>query len=182
MKIARPLLGIIVLGGICVSGCGALSDSTNGQSGQSVDQQQAQNTSPTEDKTLEVVPTTTSIGGKTVTLQTLPSGVKYYDVKIGTGPEAKSGDSVNMLYTGTLLNGTKFDSTADHGGTPFNFTLGVGQVIKGWDFGVVGMQPGGQRRLVIPGSLAYGPQGQGSTIPPNATLLFDVTLISIGKK
>jgi FKBP-type peptidyl-prolyl cis-trans isomerase len=101
------------------------------------------------------------------------------DNVVGTGAEAVTGKTVNVSYTGTLANGTVFDSTAKDGGKPFSFTLGQGQVIKGWDQGVVGMKVGGTRTLVIPPDLAYGSQGAGSTIPPNATLTFKIQLLSV---
>ena len=90
-----------------------------------------------------------------------------------------AGKSVTVTYTGTLADGTIFDSTDKDGGKPFTFNLGAGQVIKGWDMGVVGMKVGGTRKLVIPPDLAYGSQGAGSTIPPNATLTFVVTLLNV---
>jgi FKBP-type peptidyl-prolyl cis-trans isomerase len=102
------------------------------------------------------------------------------DLKPGSGPSAKSGDRVSVHYTGTLLDGTKFDSSRDRG-TPFEFTLGRGEVIKGWDEGVVGMKKGGQRRLTIPADLAYGKRGSPPKIPPNAPLKFDVELVDIVK-
>jgi len=107
--------------------------------------------------------------------------LKIEDVKIGTGPLAKAGDTVSVNYRGTLLNGKMFDES--YGKAPFEFPLGAGRVIKGWDKGVAGMKVGGKRKLTIPGALAYGPQGSGETIPPNATLKFDVDLLSVnGKK
>lgn len=113
---------------------------------------------------------------KTVTTS---SGLKYVDVKVGTGPAAKSGDTVAVHYTGRLTNGTKFDSSLDRG-KPFEFHLGQGEVIKGWDEGVAGMKKGGKRKLTIPAKLGYGATGTpGGPIPPNATLVFDVELIAI---
>jgi FKBP-type peptidyl-prolyl cis-trans isomerase len=100
------------------------------------------------------------------------------DLKAGTGPAAKAGDTVSVHYTGRLTNGTKFDSSRDRG-QPFSFPLGKGRVIQGWDFGVAGMQVGGLRELTIPPEEGYGTRGAGSSIPPNATLVFDVELLSI---
>ncbi|MGA2221455.1 MAG: FKBP-type peptidyl-prolyl cis-trans isomerase [Verrucomicrobiia bacterium] len=101
--------------------------------------------------------------------------LKIEDSKVGTGAEAVAGKSVTVHYTGWLTNGTKFDSSKDHG-QPFTFQLGAGQVIKGWDQGVAGMKVGGVRKLTIPPSLAYGANGAGGVIPPNATLVFEVEL------
>lgn len=104
---------------------------------------------------------------------------KIMDLRAGTGAECKAGDQVTVHYTGTLDDGTKFDSSRDRG-QPFSFPLGAGRVIQGWDFGVAGMKVGGQRRLEIPAEEGYGARGAGSAIPPNATLHFDVELIRIG--
>jgi FKBP-type peptidyl-prolyl cis-trans isomerase len=110
---------------------------------------------------------------------TLPSGLKYWDVKPGTGPTAASGMNVKVHYTGWLAsNGSKFDSSVDRG-QPFPFSLGAGQVIKGWDEGVKGMKVGGKRRLEIAPEMGYGSRGAGGVIPPNATLIFDVELLSV---
>ena len=103
------------------------------------------------------------------------------DVVVGTGATAAVGDTLTVNYTGTLQDGTKFDSSLDPGRAPYTFVLGAGQVIAGWDEGLVGMRVGGKRRLTIPPSLAYGSQGRGS-IPPNATLIFDIDLLSIAGK
>jgi FKBP-type peptidyl-prolyl cis-trans isomerase len=100
------------------------------------------------------------------------------DVKVGSGPAAKAGDTVSVHYTGRLTNGTKFDSSRDRG-QPFLFPLGQGRVIRGWDVGVAGMQVGGTRELTIPPEEGYGTRGAGSAIPPNATLVFDVELLAI---
>jgi FKBP-type peptidyl-prolyl cis-trans isomerase FkpA len=107
------------------------------------------------------------------------SGLKYEDLKEGTGAEAKKGDTVEVHYTGRLKDGKKFDSSKDRG-KPFSFPLGAGRVIKGWDEGVQGMKVGGTRKLTIPAALGYGSRGAGGAIPPNATLLFEVELLKVG--
>jgi FKBP-type peptidyl-prolyl cis-trans isomerase len=107
-----------------------------------------------------------------------PSGLKYVDLKVGDGAEPKTGQTVVVHYTGTLEDGTKFDSSRDRS-SPFQFKLGVGQVIKGWDEGVASMKVGGRRKLIIPADLGYGSRGAGGVIPPNATLIFDVELLKI---
>lgn len=109
----------------------------------------------------------------------LADGLEYIDVKVGCGPAAKSGDTVSVEYTGWLQKGGKeFDSSYSRGGQAYSFPLGQGQVIKGWDEGIVGMQKGGIRYLIIPPSLAYGAQGSPPTIPANATLIFEVQMTS----
>ncbi len=111
-------------------------------------------------------------------MPTTESGLKYEDLNEGTGQAAKSGDTVDVHYTGWLTNGTKFDSSVDRG-KPFSFQLGAGRVIKGWDEGVAGMKVGGKRKLTIPPNLGYGSRGAGGVIPPNAELVFDVELLKI---
>jgi FKBP-type peptidyl-prolyl cis-trans isomerase FkpA len=106
------------------------------------------------------------------------SNTKIVDLRAGTGPEAKAGDSVTVHYTGTLEDGTKFDSSRDRG-KPFRFPLGSGRVIRGWDVGVAGMKVGGRRKLTIPPEEGYGARGAGDVIPPDATLHFDVELLEI---
>jgi peptidylprolyl isomerase len=109
---------------------------------------------------------------------TTKSGLKYVDQQEGTGKEAKAGDTVSVHYTGTLKDGKKFDSSRDRG-QPFEFPLGAGRVIKGWDEGVAGMKVGGKRKLIIPPELGYGARGAGGVIPPNAELTFEVELLGI---
>jgi FKBP-type peptidyl-prolyl cis-trans isomerase len=109
---------------------------------------------------------------------TTKSGLKYIDEKEGTGAEAKSGNTVDVHYTGWLKDGTKFDSSVDRG-KPFSFKLGAGMVIKGWDEGVAGMKVGGKRKLIIPPELGYGARGAGGVIPPNAELTFEVELLGV---
>ena len=100
------------------------------------------------------------------------------DLQIGDGPEAVTGKGVSVHYTGTLTNGSKFDSSLDRG-QPFDFTLGAGQVIRGWDEGVVGMKVGGKRKLTIPPEMAYGERGFGNIIPPGSTLVFEIELLAV---
>ena len=114
---------------------------------------------------------------------TTSSGLQYVDLTVGNGDVAKAGEQVSVHYTGWLQNpdgskGRKFDSSKDRG-QPFQFALGQGQVIKGWDEGVQGMKVGGVRELIIPPALGYGQQGAGGVIPPNATLIFEVELLGV---
>jgi peptidylprolyl isomerase len=127
---------------------------------------------------LAAPPSSAQTQGKMVTTA---SGLKYVDVKVGTGPEAK-GKTAVVHYTGWLYQngekGAKFDSSVDRG-EPFDFRVGAGQVIKGWDEGVASMKVGGKRTLIIPPELGYGARGAGGVIPPNATLMFDVELLAV---
>ena len=114
---------------------------------------------------------------------TTPSGLQYDDIKVGDGAEAKAGQNVTVHYTGWLRNddgskGAKFDSSKDRN-DPFEFALGAGMVIRGWDEGVQGMKIGGTRVLTIPADLGYGSRGAGGVIPPNATLIFEVELLGV---
>ena len=110
---------------------------------------------------------------------TTASGLVIEDVSVGSGDEASAGQQVSVHYTGWLADGRKFDSSKDRD-DPFQFGLGAGQVIAGWEEGVQGMRIGGVRKLTIPPALGYGARGAGGVIPPNATLIFEVELLAIG--
>lgn len=118
--------------------------------------------------------TTADVSSSLTNAQT---SMQVEDLTVGTGPTVKAGDTVSVHYTGTLTDGTKFDSSRDRG-TPFEFTVGAGKVIKGWDQGLLGMKVGGTRKLTIPPDLAYGAAGKG-LIPPNAALIFEIELLNI---
>jgi|SRR5215218_7026332 len=107
-----------------------------------------------------------------------PTGIKYVDLEVGKGPEATPGKTVEVHYTGWLVDGTKFDSSLDRQ-EPLTFRLGAGEVIEGWDQGVAGMKVGGKRKLTIPPELGYGDRGAGEAIPPGATLIFEVKLLGV---
>lgn len=111
---------------------------------------------------------------------TTADGLQCWDVMVGGGATALPGSRVKVHYSGFLTTGEKFDSSRDRG-QPFEFSLGAGEVIKGWDEGIIGMKVGGQRQLRIPPGLAYGSSGAGGVIPPNATLIFDVELLDVSK-
>lgn len=130
------------------------------------------NTNTNMDKT-NTSPATVKIDGVAGVVSDLVSE----DLVVGTGAEAVAGKKLSMHYVGTLQNGVKFDSSRDRG-MPFEFTLGTGMVIKGWDQGIVGMKVGGKRKLTIPASLAYGASSVGA-IPPNSTLIFEVELFGV---
>lgn len=190
MKLTPPVLAVAALALLALSGCASKEDSASStpppaSSPALAPDAQGPPAAPTGTPPaapavdVSAVPSTTKIDGKDVPLKTLPSGVKYYDLKVGAGASPKIGQTVSVQYTGTLLDGTKFDSSYDHGGQPIDFPIGIGRVIKGWDEGVPSMKIGGKRRLVIPGDLAYGANPPTPAIPPNATLVFDIELVGV---
>jgi FKBP-type peptidyl-prolyl cis-trans isomerase len=115
-----------------------------------------------------------------IELLDIKAGLQITDTVVGTGKVVEAGDMISIHYTGTLENGSKFDSSVDRG-TPFECTIGVGQLIQGWDIGIVGMAEGGKRTLVIPSELGYGQRGAGAKIPGGATLVFEVELLKVFK-
>ncbi len=142
----------------------------SGKSASSTSETQSPSTAPSQQTPAASAGATESFSDVTA--------LKVEDVKVGDGAEAKAGDTVTVNYTGWLTDGTKFDSSLDSG-QPFQFQLGSGMVIPGWDQGVAGMKVGGTRVLVIPADLGYGAQGAGGVIPPNATLKFQVELLDV---
>lgn len=126
---------------------------------------------------------TTNLATTTMPTETAPvTSLQITDETVGTGAVAVAGDNVTVNYVGSLTNGTVFDASANHGTAGFTFSLGAGQVIKGWDEGIVGMKEGGKRKLMIPATLAYGNQSPAPSIPANSTLVFEVELLKVQKK
>ena len=137
--------------------------------------EQAQVTNPLDNQSTSSAQTGEDVlGTKNKNMEEL----KIEDTVVGTGAEAVAGKEVTVHYTGTLTNGTKFDSSVDRG-EPFTFNLGAGEVIEGWDKGFAGMKVGGKRKLTIPSDMAYGERGAGASIPPNSTLIFEVELLKV---
>lgn len=166
MKTTRPLriaLALVtMLALVALAGCGSKPQTSTDQPASTPAEQPAEQ------------PATADAGTPTSDVTKL----EIKDLKKGTGDEAVDGKLVTVNYTGWLTDGTKFDSSLDSG-QPFQFTLGAGQVIAGWDQGVKGMKVGGKRKLTIPPDLGYGAQGAGGVIPPNATLVFEVELLGV---
>jgi len=131
----------------------------------------------------QTLPTTSTTQTPTATMPTENNvtQLQITDEVVGTGATAAAGDNVTVNYVGSLTNGTIFDASANHGTTGFTFALGAGQVIKGWDEGIVGMKVGGKRHLVIPAALAYGANSPAPSIPANSTLIFEVELLKVQK-
>lgn len=140
------------------------------------------NLTPSNDTSTEVASTTATTTQTATTMPTENSDqLQVTDETVGTGAVAAAGDTVTVNYVGSLTDGTVFDASANHGTAGFTFNLGAGQVIKGWDEGIVGMREGGKRKLVIPAALAYGDQAVGNVIPANSTLVFEVELLKVQK-
>ncbi len=139
-----------------------------------------QPTTPTESPTATTTALTTQTASTTMPTDN-SNQLQITDETVGTGAVAEPGDSVTVNYVGSLTNGTVFDASANHGTTGFTFNLGAGQVIRGWDEGIVGMKVGGKRKLVIPANLAYGNQSPTPSIPANSTLVFEVELVNVQK-
>lgn len=156
---SAALAALLVLGLIAIAGCAKPAE------------QPATGATETQPAPETEAPATDAPAAEDVT------ELKVEDTKVGTGAEAKAGNTVSVHYTGWLTDGTEFDSSK--GGQPFEFQLGAGQVIPGWDQGVAGMKVGGTRKLTIPPALGYGEQGAGGVIPPNATLVFEVELLDV---
>lgn len=173
-KNIMPLLIVIVVVGIGITGIFLLSNQKtqtpdlNINTNSSVQPTSAIISSPTPQVTIAETMDNT---------KTTESGLKIQELVVGNGQEVKSGNTVTVHYLGTLENGSKFDSSYDRG-TPFTTQIGVGQVIQGWDEGIVGMRVGGKRKLTIPAALGYGAQANGA-IPANSTLIFEVELLNV---
>lgn len=173
----------VAAGAVLIAACGSSSDNATPT------QSSASSAGATSSTT---APATTagnsggSVGSKTLTpalfdkATAAADGMKIVDETVGTGPAAKAGDLVTVDYYGAFTDGKKFDASADHGSSGYQFVLGQGSVIKGWDEGLVGMKVGGMRLLYVPSALAYGPRGYGP-IPPNTDLIFEVKLNKIGQ-
>jgi peptidylprolyl isomerase len=171
-KNIMPLLIVVVVVGIGITGIFLLSN----QKTQTSDLNINTNVSPQPTSVIISSPTPKVTIAETMNnTRTTESGLKIQDLVVGSGPGVKPGSTVTVHYLGTLENGTKFDSSYDRG-TPFTTQIGVGQVIQGWDEGIVGMKIGGKRKLTIPADLGYGAQANGA-IPANSTLIFEVELI-----
>ena len=167
----RRTLAVATIALIALAGCQEKTATTQNQTGATAT---AKATPPKADSAGASMSGTQASAAAEVTT---PSGLKYQDLVLGDGAVAEPGKTVSVHYTGWLTDNTKFDSSLDRG-QPFEFILGQGQVIRGWDEGVKGMRVHGKRRLTIPSDLGYGPRGMGP-IPPNATLLFEVELLDV---
>jgi FKBP-type peptidyl-prolyl cis-trans isomerase len=191
MTLARRMLpAVLAVAALALAACGSSTkESTADKLAERAEQQQTTPAQPASTPAATVTKIQPSAGEKDLNKKPQipkssgppPKDLKAQDLIVGNGPAAKDGDQLSVQYVGVLYDNNKqFDSSWDKGRQPFQFTLGQGGVIQGWDQGLVGMKVGGRRRLTIPPDLAYGPQGQPPTIPANATLVFDVDLTKIG--
>lgn len=170
----KRTLPTLCLAGLAITGLLFASCGGDDDNGQATATSGSTTRTPTKAPASPGLKTTIAINNPTV----LPDGLKYEDVVVGTGEKANAGQRVTVHYTGTLTNGTKFDSSRDRG-QPYSFVLGAGTVIKGWDEGVAGMKVGGKRVLYIPAALAYGNRSPSPAIPANSDLIFEVELLAI---
>jgi peptidylprolyl isomerase len=179
LKNITPLLIVLIVISVGIGGIFFLSNSTPSSPAQLDTNQVLLPTSVPSSVIITPQPenNTSTEGAVMDNYTTTADGLKYMEIVEGSGQEVKTGDTVTVHYLGTLQNGTKFDSSYDRN-VPFTTQIGVGQVIKGWDEGIVGMKVGGKRKLIIPADLGYGQQGAGS-IPPNSVLIFEVQLLSV---
>ena len=173
MKKISVVLAFITL--VFLSACNN-KETTNDKNNESTNNEIVDNNQQNE--VVVVDPLAEYIKANNITVEPTASGLYYIETQAGTGEQAKAGDVVSVHYTGTLLDGTKFDSSIDRG-QPFEFTLGAGRVIKGWDEGIALMKVGGKATLILPSDLAYGNQAVGGVIPANSPLIFDVELLGI---
>jgi len=182
MKRSSPWLALAML--IAVAGCQEGTSGGSTPAGSTTSGTSTSTTTSTTNNTTTMSDSGMSAGAKTEAPAasskevTMPSGLKYEDLVVGTGAEAAAGKTVSVHYTGWLTNGTKFDSSVDRG-QPYQFALGTGAVIRGWDEGIAGMKVGGKRKLTIPPDLAYGASGRPPVIPASSTLVFDVELVGV---
>jgi FKBP-type peptidyl-prolyl cis-trans isomerase FkpA len=177
-------LAVLSLAGLCITLVGCSDDAASRHSAARMEElakgatarfEKDKSTEPEEKGRKDAGDSTEKKEKKVITTK---SGLKYEDLKVGSGEPAKAGDTVEVHYTGWLKDGTKFDSSHDRG-KPFSFELGIGNVIKGWDEGVAGMKAGGKRKLMIPPDLGYGKRGSPPAIPPDSELIFEVELLKI---
>ncbi len=171
----RPNLWIVALLALAAAGC---NESKSTSSSTTTESATSGSVTPSETAATPASPLPGQAVPADVQLVTTASGLQYYDLAVGNGDIADTGEQVTVHYTGWLANGTEFDSSLRRQ-EPIRFPLGTGAVIKGWDEGLTGMRVGGKRKLIIPANLAYGADGRAPVIPPDANLVFDVELVEV---